>query len=279
MIYLDNAATTPMSAVAISAMTKVMQETHGNPSSIHGHGRQAGKLLREARQELAQLLGTKPQHIFFTSGGTEGNNTAIIGYCLRHQEQGKHIITTAIEHHAVLETIDYLVQNFGFEVTIIQPENQEITAQQIQESLRDDTILVSTMFANNETGNLLPIAEIGQILKQHPAVYHVDAVQAIGKIPIHPEELGIDFLTASAHKFHGLRESAFSTHLAWTLIPISMAGTKNRKNVQGLKSCCHRRHACGPKRRPRKARRQFSTCTKSRNCLSGRARGSSVLPE
>ena len=122
MIYLDNAATTPMSAVAISAMTKVMQETHGNPSSIHGHGRQAGKLLREARQELAQLLETKPQHIFFTSGGTEGNNTAIIGYCLRHQEQGKHIITTAIEHHAVLETIDYLVQHFGFEVTIIQPE-------------------------------------------------------------------------------------------------------------------------------------------------------------
>ncbi|MDU3085829.1 MAG: aminotransferase class V-fold PLP-dependent enzyme, partial [Streptococcus mitis] len=147
MIYLDNAATTPMSAVAISAMTKVMQETHGNPSSIHGHGRQAGKLLREARQELAQLLETKPQHIFFTAGGTEGNNTAIIGYCLRHQEQGKHIITTAIEHHAVLETIDYLVQHFGFEATIIQPENQEITAQQIQEALRDDTILVSTMFA------------------------------------------------------------------------------------------------------------------------------------
>ena len=209
MIYLDNAATTPMSAVAISAMTEVMQETYGNPSSIHGHGRQAGKLLREARQKLAQLLGTKPQHIFFTSGGTEGNNTAIIGYCLRHQEQGKHIITTAIEHHAVLETIDYLVQHFGFEATIIQPENQKITAQQIQEALRDDTILVSTMFANNETGNLLPIAEIGQILKQHPAAYHVDAVQAIGKIPIHPEELGIDFLTASAHKFHGPKGIGF----------------------------------------------------------------------
>ena len=209
MIYLDNAATTPMSAVAISAMTEVMQETYGNPSSIHGHGRQAGKLLREARQELAQLLGTKPQHIFFTSGGTEGNNTAIIGYCLRHQEQGKHIITTAIEHHAVLETIDYLVQHFGFEATIIQPENQEITAQQIQKALRDDTILVSTMFANNETGNLLPIAEIGQILKQHPVAYHVDAVQAIGKLPIHPEELGIDFLTASAHKFHGPKGIGF----------------------------------------------------------------------
>ena len=235
MIYLDNAATTPMSAVAISAMTKVMQETHGNPSSIHGHGRQAGKLLREARQELAQLLGTKPQHIFFTSGGTEGNNTAIIGYCLRHQEQGKHIITTAIEHHAVLETIDYLVQHFGFEVTIIQPENQEITAQQIQESLRDDTILVSTMFANNETGNLLPIAEIGQILKQHPAAYHVDAVQAIGKFLFIQKNWALIFSLLLPTSSMVLRESVFSTLLAWTLIPIYMAETKNRKNVQELK--------------------------------------------
>lgn len=209
MIYLDNAATTPMSAVAIKAMTEVMQETYGNPSSIHGHGRQANKLLRQARQDLAQLLGTKAQHIFFTSGGTEGNNAAIIGYCLRHQERGKHIITTAIEHHAVLETIDYLVEKFGFEVTIIQPINQVITAKQIQDALREDTILVSTMFANNETGNLLPIAEIGQILKEHPAAYHVDAVQAIGKLLIHPEELGIDFLTASAHKFHGPKGIGF----------------------------------------------------------------------
>ena len=209
MIYLDNAATTPMSAAALAEMTKVMQETHGNPSSIHSHGRHASKLLREARHELAHLLGTKPQHIFFTSGGTESNNTAIIGYCLRHQNRGKHIITTAIEHHSVLETIDYLVQHFGFEATIIQPVNQEITAQQIQEALRDDTILVSTMYANNETGSLLPIAEIGRVLKDHPAAYHVDAVQAIGKIPIHPEELGIDFLSASAHKFHGPKGIGF----------------------------------------------------------------------
>ncbi|MBZ4283662.1 aminotransferase class V-fold PLP-dependent enzyme, partial [Streptococcus pneumoniae] len=106
------------------------------------------------RQELASLLGTKPQHIFFTTGGTESNNTAIIGYCLRHQNHGKHIITTAIEHHAVLEPIKYLVENFGFEVTILQPENQEITADQVKNALREDTILVSTMFANNETGTL-----------------------------------------------------------------------------------------------------------------------------
>ena len=209
LIYLDNAATTPMSSVAISAMTQVMQETYGNPSSIHGHGRQAGKLLREARQELASLLGTKPQHIFFTTGGTESNNTAIIGYCLRHQNRGKHIITTAIEHHAVLEPIKYLVENFGFEVTILQPENQEITADQVKNALREDTILVSTMFANNETGTLLPIAEIGEVLKNHPAVYHVDAVQAIGKLEILPEKLGIDFLSASAHKFYGPKGVGF----------------------------------------------------------------------
>ena len=209
LIYLDNAATTPMSSVAISAMTQVMQETYGNPSSIHGHGRQAGKLLREARQELASLLGTKPQHIFFTTGGTESNNTAIIGYCLRHQNRGKHIITTAIEHHAVLEPIKYLVENFGFEVTILQPENQEITADQVKNALREDTILVSTMFANNETGTLLPIAKIGEVLKNHPAVYHVDAVQAVGKIEILPEKLGIDFLSASAHKFYGPKGVGF----------------------------------------------------------------------
>ena len=209
LIYLDNAATTPMSSVAISAMTQVMQETYGNPSSIHGHGRQAGKLLREARQELASLLGTKPQHIFFTTGGTESNNTAIIGYCLRHQNRGKHIITTAIEHHAVLEPIKYLVENFGFEVTILQPEHQEITADQVKNALREDTILVSTMFANNETGTLLPIAEIGEVLKNHPAVYHVDAVQVVGKLEILPEKLGIDFLSASAHKFYGPKGVGF----------------------------------------------------------------------
>ena len=126
------------------------------------------------------------------------------------KNKGKHIITTAIEHHSVLETIDYLVQHFGFEATIIQPENQEITAQQIQEALRDDTILVSTMFANNETGNLLPIAEIGQVLKSNIQLpIMLMQYRLLEKIPIHPEELGIDFLTASAHKFHGPKGIGF----------------------------------------------------------------------
>ena len=205
---MDNAATTPMSAVAISAMTKVMQETHGN-LLVSWSWSSSWQTLARSPSGASSVTGDKTSTYLFHFWWDRRQQYCHHWLLPRHQEQGKHIITTAIEHHAVLETIDYLVQHFGFEVTIIQPENQEITAQQIQEALRDDTILVSTMFANNETGNLLPIAEIGQILKQHPAAYHVDAVQAIGKIPIHPEELGIDFLTASAHKFHGPKGIGF----------------------------------------------------------------------
>ena len=209
MIYFDNAATSPLSLSVIEAMTQTMGTVFGNPSSLHAHGREAKKLLRDARQTIASCLHTKSDQITFTSGGTESNNTVIKGYCLKHQDKGKHIITTAIEHHAVLEPIDYLVDQFGFEVTVIQPVNQTIRPEDIQAALRPDTILVSTMFANNETGDLLPIKEIADLLQDHPAAYHVDAVQAIGKIPVAPDELGIDFLSASAHKFHGPKGVGF----------------------------------------------------------------------
>ena len=203
MVYLDNAATTPLNTAAISAMTHVMTETFGNPSSLHAYGRQASKELREAREEMAKQFQVPARKLIFTSGGTEGNNTAIKGYALANQARGKHLITTAIEHHSVLHTMAYLEERFGFEVTYIQPVNQVITAQQIAEALRDDTILVSVMYANNETGQLLPIKEIGDLLTNHQAAFHVDAVQVAGKLPIHPEELGVDFLSISAHKFHG----------------------------------------------------------------------------
>lgn len=184
-------------------MTETMETSFGNPSSLHSHGRQAKKVLRDARECVATCLKTSSQQITFTSGGTEGNNTVIKGYCLKHRQKGKHIITTAIEHHAVLEPIEYLVEEFGFEVTVIQPVDQKIRPEDIRAALRPDTILVSTMYANNETGDLLPIKAISDLLKDHPVAFHVDAVQAVGKLSVAPEELGIDFLTASAHKFHG----------------------------------------------------------------------------
>lgn len=210
MIYLDHAATTPLSPSALAEWTRVAQETIGNPSSIHHFGRKANQVLRQARQEIAQLLEVVPDRILFTSGGSEANSLAIVGYALAHQEKGKHLITTAIEHHSVLHSMAYLEERFDLEITYLQPDKDgQITPQALKAALRDDTILVSVMFANNETGQLLPIQEMGQVLTDHPACFHVDAVQAMGKFPIHPEKWGIDLLSASAHKFHGPRGAGF----------------------------------------------------------------------
>ena len=209
MIYLDNAATTPLSQKALETLLSVSQEVFGNPSSIHSFGRKANQILRQARQDIAQVLKVNPDHLIFTSGGSEADNLAIKGYALANQDKGKHLITTAIEHHAVLHTMEYLEKRFGFEVTYLQPIDQKITAQQVKEALRPDTILVSVMYANNETGHLLPIQEIGDLLRDHQAVFHVDAVQVLGKLPVFPAELGIDFLAASAHKFHGPKGVGF----------------------------------------------------------------------
>ncbi|MGT2716125.1 cysteine desulfurase family protein [Streptococcus respiraculi] len=209
MIYLDHAATTSLSDAALQTFMDISKEYYGNPSSIHWAGRKANAILRQARTDIAQILATRPESIIFTSGGSEADTLAIQGYALAHQHKGKHLITTAIEHHAVLHTMEYLTERFGFEVTYIEPVNQVISAQQIKEALRPDTILVSVMYANNETGLLLPIREIGEIITNHQAVFHVDAVQAIGKVPISPEELHIDFLSAAAHKFHGPKGVGF----------------------------------------------------------------------
>ncbi|WEV45632.1 cysteine desulfurase family protein [Streptococcaceae bacterium ESL0687] len=210
MVYLDNAATTPMSQASIEATINVMKNYFGNPSSIHSYGRDAAKILRNSRQTIANILEVKADDLIFTSGGTEANNTAIRGYALANEGKGKHLITTSIEHHSVLHTFEYLRDRHGFEVTFVSPnEGGVITADSIKKALRPDTILVSTMYANNETGSILPIEEIGQLLGNHQAAFHVDAVQAMGKIPVFPKKLGIDFLSASAHKFHGPKGVGF----------------------------------------------------------------------
>lgn len=209
MIYLDNAATTPLTSSVISSMTEAMAASFGNPSSLHAFGRQANQLLREVRATVAEGLKTIEKRIIFTSGGTESNNTAIIGYALANQDKGKHLITTAIEHHSVLHAMEYLEKRFGFEVTYLKPVHGDISAQQVQATLRDDTILVSMMHANNETGTINPVAEVGQILADHQAVFHVDAVQTVGKLTVLPEDWNIDFLSASAHKFHGPKGVGF----------------------------------------------------------------------
>lgn len=209
LTYLDYAATSPLCQPAKTAMLEAMSVV-GNPSSLHASGREASRLLRHSRTTIASLLETSPDRLIFTSGGTEGNNLAIKGYALANQDKGRHIISSQMEHHAVLEVLDYLSNRFGFDITLLPPSTDgTITVQQVKEALRPDTILVSLMWANNETGHLNPIAEIGQLLVDHQAVFHVDAVQVVGKLPLLPEDLGIDFLTASAHKFYGPKGVGF----------------------------------------------------------------------
>lgn len=236
MIYFDNAATTAPSPAVIETMAEVMRTTYGNPSSVHSFGRQASKILRDSRQMVADCLHVPSRQIIFTAGGTESNNTAIKGYVLANQDKGKHIITTAIEHHSVLHTMAYLEERFGYHVTYLKPQNQKITVEQVADALRSDTVLVSMMFANNETGNLFPIQEVGQLLANHQAVFHVDAVQAIGKLPIYPAEWQIDFLSASAHKFNGPKGVGFLYANALHFDPLLHGGDQEEKRRSGTEN-------------------------------------------
>lgn len=199
-IYLDHAATTPMHPLVIKEMMDIMEGTFGNPSSIHGFGRMAHEKLENARQIVADSLHARPHEIIFNSGGTEGDNTAILETAFSRQNEGKHLITTVIEHPAVLNTMKYLEKK-GFEVTYLPVDQKgNISIDDFRSALREDTILVSIMYGNNEIGNLLPIKEIGEILREHPAYFHTDAVQAYGNQTIHPQELGIDLLSISGDR-------------------------------------------------------------------------------
>lgn len=203
-VYADNAATTAMSQVAIQAMMPYFDKIYGNPSSLHSVGQEAKEALDAARATVAKCLGCEPREIFFTSGGSEADNQAIVSAARNGARKGKkHIVSTAFEHHAVLHTLARLEKE-GYEVTYLDVRNNHnITAQQVKEAIRPDTCLVTTMYANNEIGSILPIAEIGAVCKEAGVVFHTDAVQAVGHVHINVKEENIDMLSLSAHKFHG----------------------------------------------------------------------------
>lgn len=203
-IYVDNAATTKTSRTAIEAMLPYMDKIYGNPSSLHSVGQAAADALRKAREEAAEVLGCEPNEITFTSGGSEADNQALVSAAAIGARKGKkHIISTAFEHHAILHTLKKLEKE-GFEVTLLDVhENGMVSPQQVADAIREDTCLVSVMYANNEIGSIQPIAEIGAVCKEKGVIFHTDAVQAVGHVHINVKEENIDMLSLSAHKFHG----------------------------------------------------------------------------
>jgi cysteine desulfurase len=206
MIYFDNSATTRPYSEVLDSFVKVSSEFFGNPSSLHGLGLQAEKLLLQARTQVANLLAVKPTEIYFTSGGTESNNLAIKGTAISHKNKGKHLILSSVEHPSVRGAMEQL-KTFGFDITYLPADqNGRVMVEDVKASIKKNTILVSVMQVNNEVGTIQPIAEIGKLLKQYPTtLFHVDAVQAVGKIPLNLIENGVDLCSFSAHKFHGLK--------------------------------------------------------------------------
>lgn len=236
-IYLDHAATSPMNEQVIEKMMSHMESTFGNPSSIHSFGREARKELDESRMTIAQAIGAKHSEIVFTSGGTEADNMAILGAAYSKEKNGKHIITTAIEHHAVLHTCGKLEME-GFEVTYLQPnENGLITVEQVKQAIRTDTILVTIMLGNNEVGTIQPIAEIGRVLKETDILFHTDAVQAFGLLPIHVDALQVDLLSISSHKINGPKGiGCLYIRQDSTIQPISFGGEQELKRRAGTEN-------------------------------------------
>ena len=244
-VYADNAATTAMSRTAIDAMLPYLDNIYGNPSSLHSVGQRAKEALDAARETVAQCLGCEPREIIFTSGGSEADNQAIISAARYGEKKGKkHIITTAFEHHAVLHTLAKLEKE-GFEVTYLDVrKGHNVTAQQVKDAIRPDTCLVTTMYANNEIGSILPISAIGAVCRAAGVLFHTDAVQAAGHLPIDVKVQNIDLLSLSAHKFHGpkgtgvlyARQGVFLTNLieGGAQERGKRAGTENIPAIMGM---------------------------------------------
>ena len=228
-IYLDNAATTKISDDVLACMLPYLKDSYGNPSSVYDLGAENKDALTRARHQIAKVLSCEPSCIFFTSGGTESDNWALIGTAESQSHLGKHLITSKIEHHAVLHTCEYLEKR-GFEITYLDVDEQGFVKKEtLMNALRPDTILVSIMTANNEIGTIQPMAELGEVLKDHPALFHTDAVQAFGQLPVRPENWHVDLLSASSHKFHGPTGIGFLYIRQGVDLPSFLHGGKQEK--------------------------------------------------
>ncbi|MBE3102828.1 MAG: cysteine desulfurase [Bacilli bacterium] len=236
-IYLDHAATSPVHPQVIGKLVETMGQVYGNPSSIHATGRDARKQLDQARECLANSIGANDQDIILTSGGTEADNLAIFGTAFARKKQGSHIITSQIEHHAVLNACEKLEKE-GYEITYL-PVNEQgrISVEDVKQALRDDTILVTIMLGNNEVGTIQPIREIGELLKEHSATFHTDAVQAYGVLPISVDDLHVDLLSVSSHKINGPKGIGFLYQRKGTKISAQLfGGQQERKRRAGTEN-------------------------------------------
>ncbi|HHV63980.1 MAG TPA: cysteine desulfurase NifS [Peptococcaceae bacterium] len=236
-IYLDHSATTPVDPEVAELMMKYYVEYYGNPSSVHYFGRQVKKALEEARSQVADFIGANVSEITFTSGGTEADNLAIQGAARAQAKKGKHLITTAIEHHAVLDTFKYLAKN-GYELTVLPvDEDGLVSVEDVAKAIRPDTILISVMHANNEVGSIQPIAEIGKITREKGILFHVDAVQSLGKIPVNVQDLNVDLLTISSHKIYGPKGvGALYIRKGVKISPLVFGGSQERKMRSGTEN-------------------------------------------